>query len=74
LYADPKKFPSCLTITARTIEETPIIMAIKHQSLPIAAVQFHPESIYSQNGLVGLKMIANAMRTLRMLIALFLFF
>ncbi len=40
--------PDCLKITARSAED--VIMAFEHKSLPIAGVQFHPESILSQNG------------------------
>jgi anthranilate synthase len=41
------------------------IMAIEHRDLPIAAVQFHPESILSDSGEQGLRIIDNAMRFLR---------
>lgn len=37
----------------------PIVMAIQHRSLPIAAVQFHPESILTSPEL-GLQMLVNA--------------
>ncbi len=43
-----KAFPECLDITARTQEGE--IMAIRHKSLPIEGVQFHPESIASEHG------------------------
>jgi anthranilate synthase len=43
IYADPEQMPDCLKVTAQT--EDGIIMAIEHTELPIAAVQFHPESI-----------------------------
>ena len=39
----PEQMPDCLKVTAQT--EDGIIMAIEHIELPIAAVQFHPESI-----------------------------
>ncbi len=38
-------------------------MGIEHQTLPIAAVQFHPESIMSLAGEVGLAIIANVVCT-----------
>jgi len=47
--ADPKTFPNYLKITAKS--ENKVIMAFEHHSLPIAGVQFHPESILSENGL-----------------------
>ncbi|WP_215776677.1 anthranilate synthase component I [Paludibacterium sp. B53371] len=43
LYADPAHLPTCLQVTARS--EDGVIMAIEHHQLPLAAVQFHPESI-----------------------------
>ena len=39
-------------------------MAIQHKTLPIAAVQFHPESIITPTD-VGLQMLANAVSKLR---------
>lgn len=43
LVADRESLPACLTVTAEAGDGT--IMAIEHESLPIAAVQFHPESL-----------------------------
>ena len=40
-------------ISARTDDGT--IMAIKHKALPIIGIQFHPESIATENGKVLLK-------------------
>ncbi len=57
LYALPEKLPSQLRVTAVT--EDDVIMAIEHESLPITAVQFHPESIMTLAGDVGLAMIKN---------------
>ena len=53
LIIDEKTLPDELEITARTKDN--IIMAIKHKSLPIEAVQFHPESIGTEYGKVILK-------------------
>jgi anthranilate synthase len=36
-------------------------MAIEHKTLPIAAVQFHPESILTLKGEAGRKLLANAL-------------
>ncbi len=57
LYALKEKMPSELTITAES--DDGVVMAIEHKSLPIKAVQFHPESILSLDKSVGLKMIFN---------------
>ncbi len=40
--------PECLEITAETEEGE--IMGVKHKQLPIWGVQFHPESILTENG------------------------
>jgi anthranilate synthase len=47
-----------LVVTA--MNETGLVMAIRHRRLPVAAVQFHPESILSSAGGTGLALIANA--------------
>ncbi|KTC65993.1 anthranilate synthase (glutamine amidotransferase) component I (plasmid) [Legionella adelaidensis] len=60
LYAIKKKLPTELITTAES--EDGIIMAISHKSLPIHAVQFHPETILSLHNNVGLKIINNMMR------------
>ncbi|MGA3182329.1 MAG: aminodeoxychorismate/anthranilate synthase component II [Verrucomicrobiota bacterium] len=40
--------PECLEITAQTDEGE--IMGVRHKSFPIWGVQFHPESILTENG------------------------
>merc|ERR1712072_1222010 len=40
--------------------DEPIIMGIQHKTLPIAAVQFHPESILTSPDL-GVQMLSNAL-------------
>ncbi len=40
--------PECLAITAESDEGE--IMGVKHKTLPIWGVQFHPESILTENG------------------------
>ena len=62
LYSKRDKHPKELRVTATTEDGT--IMAIEHVSLPIAAVQFHPESIIT-NLEVGLQMVTNAVTRLR---------
>ena len=56
LYAVPEKLPECFRVMART--EDGVIMAIEHRELPLAAVQFHPESILTLKDDLGLRLIA----------------
>ena len=62
LYADPDTFPDALAITAESDEG--IVMAIEHPDLPVAAVQFHPESILTVDDDAGLAVVRNVMRGL----------
>ena len=48
LVLSPKNLPDCLEVTAKT--DDGIIMGISHKTLPIHSVQFHPESIATQQG------------------------
>jgi len=57
LYANLDDLPDCLEITASTEDGVP--MALRHRDLPIAAVQFHPESVMSLGQEAGMRMILN---------------
>lgn len=48
LIVENKTLPSALKITAWTKDNE--IMSLKHKSLPLWGVQFHPESILTQHG------------------------
>ena len=56
--------PTCLQVTARTPEG--VVMAIEHKTLPVNAVQFHPESILSLGSHCGIKIIRNVMHQVTM--------
>jgi len=62
LYARRDRLPAPLQVTAET--EDGVVMAIEHATLPLAAVQFHPESIMTLGGEVGLRLLANVMAVL----------
>jgi anthranilate synthase/aminodeoxychorismate synthase-like glutamine amidotransferase len=48
LIAEPASIPAVLEVTARTAEGE--IMGVRHRSLPIEGVQFHPESVLTPDG------------------------
>ncbi|KAJ2779982.1 anthranilate synthase / indole-3-glycerol phosphate synthase [Coemansia interrupta] len=49
LAADPRSLPGCLEITSWTANG--VVMGVRHRTLAIEGVQYHPESILSENGL-----------------------
>ena len=57
--------PECLEVIASSkFEEKQIPMAIKHKELPIAAVQFHPESLMTLKNNAGHLILKNAVEVL----------
>jgi anthranilate synthase len=60
LYVERESMPPVLRVTAST--EDGVAMAIEHKTLPVGGVQFHPESLMSLGGDVGLRIVENAFR------------
>src|SRR5690349_14673904 len=60
LFVERDSVPDVLTVTATT--EDGVAMAIEHKTLPVGGVQFHPESLMSLGGEVGLRIVENAFR------------
>ncbi len=55
--------PDAFVVTAQA-DAANVVMGIEHRTLPVAAVQFHPESILTADGERGLGIIHNCMRLL----------
>ncbi|MDR2212154.1 MAG: anthranilate synthase component I [Pseudomonadales bacterium] len=56
------RVPDCLDVLARG--DDGVVMALRHRTLPMLAVQFHPESLLSLDGDLGRRLLANALRIL----------
>ncbi len=63
LYAQKDTVPASLEVTATSADDD-VVMAVEHKSLPIKAVQFHPESIMSFDDEIGLRLVRNAIEIL----------
>ncbi|MEK6736827.1 MAG: anthranilate/aminodeoxychorismate synthase component II, partial [Pseudomonadota bacterium] len=57
LVIERSTLPDCLEITAWTEDDE--IMGVRHKSLAIEGIQFHPESILSEHGHDMLKNFLN---------------
>ncbi|MBC2774392.1 anthranilate synthase [Rhizobium sp. AQ_MP] len=62
IFADPATLHRDFMITAESEDGT--IMGIEHAKEPVAAVQFHPESIMTLGGDAGMRMIENVVEKL----------
>jgi anthranilate synthase len=58
LHARRNDFPDVLSITAES--DDGVVMAVEHVALPLAAVQFHPESVMTKGG-IGHRIIERAL-------------
>ena len=58
LCLDPTSLPGSLRVTARSADG--VVQGIVHRSLPVAAVQFHPESVLSEHGAEMLRSVLGA--------------
>ncbi|MDJ0696024.1 anthranilate synthase [Mastigocoleus sp. MO_188.B34] len=61
LYALPDHLPGDLKVTA--MSDDGVIMGVEHKTLPISGVQFHPESIMTLAGGIGLGIVKNLVTT-----------
>jgi anthranilate synthase len=62
LFALRDRLPTTLEVTAES--DDGIVMALEHRELPVAAVQFHPESILSLDQDIGMRLIRNVVARL----------
>lgn len=53
LIAERETMPPCLKVTAAT--EDGVVMGVQHIELPVAGIQFHPESILTHDGFAMLR-------------------
>ncbi len=64
LVVEEASLPECLAVSARTADG--VVMAIRHETLPIVGLQFHPESIVTEAGYL---LLANFLRTAGLAVA-----
>ncbi|HMO28402.1 anthranilate synthase component I [Enterovirga sp.] len=62
LHARNATVPEAIRVVGRS--DDGVVMAIEHASLPVAAVQFHPESILSARGDGGMQLLARVVERL----------
>jgi anthranilate synthase/aminodeoxychorismate synthase-like glutamine amidotransferase len=62
LVVEHDTLPACLEVTARAADDPTEIHALRHRSHPVWGVQFHPESILTQE---GKRLLANFLKLAR---------
>jgi anthranilate synthase/aminodeoxychorismate synthase-like glutamine amidotransferase len=60
LMVDPATLPAELEVSARS--DDGVVMALRHRTLPLEAVQFHPESVLSADGVTMLRNFLDGVR------------
>jgi len=61
LVAEADSLPTCLEISARSLDDDEV-MGVRHRSYPIEGIQFHPESILTENGLTIIRNFLDGVR------------
>jgi anthranilate synthase/aminodeoxychorismate synthase-like glutamine amidotransferase len=62
LVVEHDTLPSCLEVTARAADDATELHALRHRTHPVWGVQFHPESILTQD---GKRLLANFLQLAR---------
>ncbi|MDP9245740.1 MAG: aminodeoxychorismate/anthranilate synthase component II [Chloroflexota bacterium] len=60
LMVDPATLPAELEVSARS--DDGVVMGLRHRTLPLEAVQFHPESVLSADGIAMLRNFLEGVR------------
>jgi anthranilate synthase component 2 len=58
LVIDRKTVPDCLKVTAISLDDAQV-MGVRHRKYPIEGIQFHPESVMTED---GMKMVENFLK------------
>jgi anthranilate synthase component 2 len=54
LVAEADSIPDCLEVSARSLDDDEI-MGVRHRIYPIQGIQFHPESILTEDGMIMIR-------------------